>query len=276
MSQPNLRPPMEQIEIDLAAAVSATLWREERRDLGTWKRRDGQDDSGLRVDFTFDNARPSVALEITSIQDVSFLRAGDACMKLAQHLTKTARREGLRQYVFAVEEKPELRKLADPLLTLMRSGGSVGSNLTANDHAVGGGAATKTQQELRHWLQALGVIMAHPADPGDETMISVVGESEPFRPIAGLEREIASNLPKLLEAGQKFERHLAIGVGCFGISKSPGATPLPTMPIHLDRLWLVHLWTPMNGAMAVWSVMPGDRTWRVHEPFLSVDRLVVP
>jgi hypothetical protein len=264
---------MDVMELDIADAVETALGKETRV-LGRRTHRDARDGSGIRVDFTYDSCSPPVALEVTSVQDESFLEAHSAARRLAEDLTAHAGLEGLTHYRVTIRSSAFVKHAKPILLDLMRRGESMPrDNYTSDDlmrwDADGSRAAHLSR--MRSLAQA-GVAEAVPA-PGDSgTSVSTWGESGERVPLEGIEWEIAANLPKLIEAGSEYERHLAIGVGRFGVTQIAAKTPVPALPVDLHRLWLVHLWTAMDRSMPVWSIVQGDPRWRIHEPFTPMHR----
>src|SRR5437868_4578256 len=110
---------MDVMEQNIADAIEAALWKEERV-LGTRTERDARDGSGIRVDFTYDGCSPPFALEITSVQDESFPEAHSAALRLAEDLTAQAGRESLTHYEVTIRSSARVRDAKPILLDLMR------------------------------------------------------------------------------------------------------------------------------------------------------------
>lgn len=257
-------------EDQAADIVESTLAHEESRGLGRRRRRDAQDGSGIRVDFTYDQAVPPVALEVTTLQDDSFLSAGSAAQKLADRLSDVAKEEQLTPFAFTISERADMsRKLDATLLDLMRSGQPVRpGDYSSDDLRDWDQARTlKENVERHHRLEELGIADAQPAPQYQDVIVSTYGEAfGGWAPAGGLENVARSNLAKLFELGPSYETHLAIGIGKYRVSQSADSTRVPRFPVGLDRLWLMHLWTD-KGAMQVWSVGSTEARWRVHTPY---------
>jgi len=256
---------VQEVEEMLAAAIEATL-AEESRSLGPRTRRDAVDGSGILVDFTYDDAEPPVALEITTVQDDHFRSTVYEARKLRNRLNEAAKNEGLTPFRFTIDERAEVRTLYDPLIELMRSGVSIRPGIYSSDDLrewedVG---ALDERLEQHRQLTALWITDAEAAPTDREVTISTCGESTGgWSPATGLEDVELANITKLLELGPSYEKHLAIGVGQYRVSQFADLTPVPAIPEGLDRLWLAHLWQASE-SMLLWSVVPGDRAWRVH------------
>ena len=241
-------------------------WPGRTRSLGPRRRRDALDGSGILVDFTYDDAEPPVALEITTVQDDHFLSTIYEVGKLRKRLNESAKNEGLIPFRFTIDERAELRTLYDPLIQLMRSGVSIRPGVYSSDDLRewddDGVLDDRIEQHRR--LGALWIADAEAAPTDREVTISTCGESTgEWSPATGLEDVELANIAKLLELGPSYEKHLAIGVGQYRVGQFADLTPVPGMPEGLDRLWLAHLWRASE-AMLLWSVVPGDRAWRVH------------
>ncbi len=234
--------------------------------LGPRSRRDGQDDSGIIVDFTFDESDPPLALEVTTVQDDSFLSARSQAQKLADRLTEAAEQEGLLPFMFSLNERTDMKTVFEPLLELMRSGEQIRPmHYTSGDLKKWESEGTLEDKLAKHqMLDSWGIGEAYPLPHGKSTTVATWGESfGGWAPATGLDDIVAANLTKLIAVGPSYEKHLAVGIGKYRVSQYVELTPIPHLPRALDRLWLVHLWVGPIGRQ-IWSCAPGDSRWCVH------------
>lgn len=229
--------------------------------------RDGLDETGLTVDFTYDDPIRRAALEITTIQDSDFLSSGDAAEDLAGRLNTVAQREGLVPFAFTIKSEARIRNLDAPLLDLMRAGRAIRIQDYTSDDLM------REEQQgtlgefvgLHRRLEALGVVEAEPAPTGAGVAIYTWGSNTHFRPLSNLEEVIADNLQKLVDVGPEYERHLVVYVAAFGISQYTNITPLPSIPAELDQLWVFHDSRNGSNAIVPWSAGPAQHEWVVHQ-----------
>jgi len=253
-------------EKEAASIVERALATEESRTLGPRNRRDASDGTGIAVDFTYDAATPPVALEVTTVQDDSFLSAASQSHKLADRLEEAADGEGLTRFMFTIDEKADMRQIFGPLLELMRAGDEITVKYyTSDDLKAWDDAGVLERRVTQHaTLDALGIAQAIPAPNARAVTVSTSGSSfGGWAPAMGLEDVVADNLVKLLVLGPTYEKHLVIGIGKYGVSQYADLTPVPTLPPGLDRLWLVHLWTAARGKQ-IWSAVSSSTAWLVH------------
>jgi len=234
--------------------------------LGPRSRRDAQDDSGIIVDFTFDEAQPPLALEVTTVQDDSFLSARSQALKLVDRLREAGEREGLPPFMFSINERTDMKAVFEPLLELMRSGEKTRpGQYTSGDLKRWDSEGTLRDNLAWHqMLESWGIGEAYPLPDGRSTTVATWGESfGGWAPATGVEDVVAANLTKLIAVGTSYEKHLAVGIGKYRVSQYVELTPVPHLPQGLDRLWLVHLWVGPMGRQ-IWSYSPNDASWRVH------------
>lgn len=255
----------------LFADVFETLIERSGLHLGTRTPHDGLNDTGLTLDFTYEESSPRIALEITTIQDSDFLRAGDAAGDLANRLSAIAKREGLAPFAFTIKSTARIRGLAEPLLALMRSGRTIRAQDYSSDDLIREERAGTLNEfiQLHRRLEALDVVEAELAPPGSNVVISTWGSNTNFRSLAALEEVIADNLAKLVAAGPEYQRHLAVYVAAYGISQFAETTPVPVVPVDLNCLWIFHDSRDGSRSIVPWSVSPGQRSWLVHSPVVA-------
>ena len=257
---------MRAFEDEAASIVERVLATEESRRIGPRTRRDASDGTGIAVDFTYDSATPPVALEVTTIQDDSFLSAASQSHKLADRLEEAADAEGLTRFMFTIDEKADMRRIFDPLVELMRNGDEITvKHYTSDDLMAWDDAGVLEQKVTQHvLLDALGIAQAIPAPNARAVTVSTSGSSfGGWAPATGLEDVVADNLEKLLVLGSTYEKHLVIGIGKYRVSQYADLTPVPILPPELDRLWLVHLWTAARGKQ-IWSATSSSTAWLAH------------
>jgi hypothetical protein len=257
---------VDPIEAEVVHAVETVLTVEHGRALGERTRRNAEDDSGIVVDFTYEEARPPIALEVTGVQDDNFLQAAYEARKLKDRLTQAASAEGLGPFLITLNEKARMKGLDELLLSVMRTDSPIRTgcytSLDLNRWEADGRLDEKP--ELHAKLDTAGVAEVAPAPHAEDPItIATWGESPVWGPLVDLTREISENLGKLVATGPAYEHHLAVGIGRYGISQQASDTPVPSLPAELDRLWLVHLWTG-SGRLPVWSLDVSDSAWREH------------
>ena len=252
----------------LATVIEAVLATERTTRLGCRRRRDGTDDSGLTVDFTYDQATPPVAMEITSIEDSHFLSSGDASSDLAMRLNDAVEKEGLRPFTFTIKASARVRELDSLLIGLMRTGTTIPlTGYTSND--LGRWRSQGTLEEnvaFRRRLEAIGLVGAEPSPQGAGVTIVLWPTGSGFRPVSGLAEIIAANINKLRQLPSGYERHLVVYVAAYGISAYPAGAEVPQLPSDLNRVWVLHDKRDGSSDLILWSLVPHQREWRVHDP----------
>ena|SRR6266540_2611874 len=82
--------------------------------------RDALDQSGLRVDCTFDGPTPPIALEITSIPLQPLIETSGAMRHVDQNLSEFVKREQLGRFTVAVRAGADLKRVRSEVEALMR------------------------------------------------------------------------------------------------------------------------------------------------------------
>src|SRR5690348_7813770 len=93
-------PSPREIEDQAAEYVELALRSYDDRDVGDRTRRDGSGD--LRVDFTYDDAAPPVAMEITRLVEPSIQALGAELLKLEEELQVLADDEDLGSWMLGL------------------------------------------------------------------------------------------------------------------------------------------------------------------------------
>jgi transposase InsO family protein len=250
---------VRELEEGLAAKIEAVLLRDEGVDLGLRTRRDGVDESGLTVDFTYDEA--GHALEVTTTPDAG-TPAAVAAAKLADRLSEVA-----SGWIIVVSDKATMRDLDVELLGLIATGvgvrpgeyGSADIDQWIREHQL------DQEMERRRRLAQLGVVelVRQPEIDGVEAM--VIGDLRTFDgATTPLAQAVQANTKKLAACG-RLRTHLVVGLAEFGVSRDPGATEVAELPDAIDDLWVVQLWKGPGEAPPIWHARRGDTTWTLHE-----------
>lgn len=257
---------MNASEYLLATIVEQILQRDEGRHLGNRTEHDHNDGVRLAIDLTYDEATPPVAMELTSVQDDSYLGTVSFVRKAADRLTRLARAERLGGWEVVVSEG-NLANLEVTVADLIRSGREIDVTHYTSDDLIRWERTGELHAEmaLRQRLKASNVAQIRRLGSGHHVAISTWGESKgSFGGILDLGAVIEANIAKIAAAAR--EGHLVVGVGRFRTSEDPSLTPVPSLPTGLDRLWLVRLWTSPDVGYRVWSATPERDRWLVHEP----------
>lgn len=237
-----------------------------RRDLGIdWgppHRRDACDDSGLRVDYTFDEA--NVALEVTSVPNQSWRAIQPEIDKLEEDLTAFARDRRLGGWVIAVFTTADMRAISPAVKPLMEAGTEISPmRYTSEDliDARARGELHAFRNRHRH-LDGMGLSKLERQPASDEVSVFVVGPEPGITGFsAELAKAVADNGAKLAEARPR-ETHLAVLVDRWQCSNDPARTSPPVLPAEIDMLWVVHVVRTPNGEAFVWQAHRGDESWR--------------
>lgn len=250
---------MRELEDGLAGRIEAVLLRDEGIALGPRSRRDGVDESGLTVDFTYDEA--GHALEVTTTPDAG-TPAAVAAAKLAARLSEVA-----SGWIIVVSDKAMMRDLDVELLGLIATGvgirpgeyGSADIDQWIRDHQL------DEEMERRRRLEQLGIVelVRQPDIDGVEAM--VIGDLQTFKgATAPLAQAVQANTKKLAACGW-LRTHLVVGLAEFGVSRDPVATVVPELPDAIDDLWVVQLWKGPGERPPIWHARRGHTTWAMHE-----------
>lgn len=251
--------PTEQYLVEVVTDVAA---RDLGENWGPWRRRDAQDDSGLRVDLTFDAS--IIALELTALHDAEWNAAGSAAAKLEEELTAFVRERGLPGWIVGVSSTARLRELAIALKPLMEANIELrpmhysSQNLKEADEA---GALHEFVERHRRFRD-LGLSVLHRGS--DDAPVSFLIAGAGFRILGFTEhlaKAVAQNAAKLGEA-RPHDTHLAVLVVRWDLSDSPTETAPPSLPPEVDALWVVHPMRSQPNAH-VWLAGRGDEAWRL-------------
>jgi len=247
----------------LIAVVTDVVSRDLQDDWGSWRERDGRDESGLRVDVTFEAC--NIALELTSLQDPELLAAGDAAGKVECQLTAFVRERRLTGWVVEVSSHASLKRIADAVRPLMVSGIEI-SPMAYSSRDLADAEAKGELRELRERhrrLDRLGLLRLTRRPGSNSVFVMVVGSG--FQVVGFTEliaKELRANAAKLGEARPR-ETHLAILVGRWDLSAFPAKTAPPALPDEIDVLWIVHPAWGRSDAL-VWMAHRGDDDWRLR------------
>lgn len=230
------------------------------REVGPRRWRNGEDDSGIRVDWTYEASDPAAALEVTALhgpgepQIVSELNK-----KLEPELGELAEEEGLGQWLVVVEVGTNIKRLIPELRGLLRRGAAIHvGEYTSEELTAGDGAAIT---ELHRSLKRLGLVEVKRCTTtthGVDWMVTGGGPE-----IVGLadhlEEAIVANRQKLQLDG--YEAHLAVVVLDFQLSRFGERTPVPELGHGIDYLWVIHSWQGPQGRPEVWTASAGSDEW---------------
>jgi hypothetical protein len=252
-------------EVAAAEVVEQLAPRVLGRSLGRRNRRDGRDRSGLRVDFTYDECAPAVALEVTGIhapQDRQLW--GEIDKRLEPQLMRLAVVEKLGTWLIVLDATANVRRLLAEVPDLMRSGLSFRPGEYTSDDLLAVPREEATASVARHQhFQSLGLVALERQGMVEDGVRCMAFGTE--GELVGFEERIAAaisdNSRKLDETGDR-ERHLAIFVYDFRASRLVERTGLPTLPEEVDYVWVMHTWPRERGKPEVWIGRRGTSSWR--------------
>jgi len=246
----------------LIAVVTDVARRDLGQEWGPWCERDARDESGLRVDVTFEGS--SIALELTSLHDPEWRNASATARKIEERLTAFAHGRKLGSWVVTVPSDARLNDIEPAVMQLMESG----TEITPMDYSSRDLVQAEARGELaeflnrHHELRDLGLVRLV-RRPGSESVhLWVVGPGFQILGFTDLLAEaVANNAAKLGEARPR-ETHLAVLVVRWDLSEAPSETRPPVLPDEVDVLWVVHL-ARSGGEAQVWLAHRGDDSWQL-------------
>jgi hypothetical protein len=255
-------PTPDELEEQVAEIIEQAMKREYEQDLGSRVRRDATDDTELRVDFTYDDAQPPVALEVTTLVTPKTMAVGSELIKLETRLEQIVRSEDLGSWLLGIFADASPKRLEGPLTELLRTEKGRAGTATysveeaPNDLADG-------QLALLTDLFDSGLFMAQRAD--EESSVSI------FPPVSGpsviggfgtiLRAVIAANIDKLREARPR-ETHLGVYVSR-PVSADPARTPPPSLPDGIDALWVLFDYYNAKHTYRLWQMVRDEGRWHL-------------
>ena len=233
------------------------------RALGSRTPRDAKDDSGLRVDFTYEECEPRVALEITQIdvpQDLQLV--GEAEKKLESQLSKVAEKYSSGRWTVALSRGAQVKELLPVLTRLIQGGRPVRPNDYGSDDLLrmSRDHARAFVAEHRR-VEALGLqYLESSTGEWDGVRCMVVG--------GGLISGFGDRLTERIEAkrstlrqAQGYEGHLAVVIRDIQASSIPDKTPFPQLPAEISHVWVIHTWGHSGHSREVWLARSGANSW---------------
>lgn len=229
------------------------------RDVGPRTWRNGEDGSGLTVDWSYDDSDPPAALEVTALhgpgerQTISELNK-----KLQPELSGLAEGERLGQWLVVVEVGSNVKRLIEPVGEVLRRGESIRVGEYTSDELIAGDAIAITG--LHRKLKGVGLVEAIRIATATHRVDCMVigGGPEVTGFTAHLEEALASNSRKLQLDG--YESHLAVVVFDFQLSRLSERTPVPPFR-SVDYLWVIHGWPGPQDLAEVWAASAGADGW---------------
>ncbi len=262
-------------ETQLAAIVESALRHLDGRELGPRFRRDGKD--GLDVDFTYDQATPRVALEITAIHDPRLRQLNSELKRLEADLSAVVERESLGQWWIGIVEGSRRGDLTEPMIAFLRSKRDVPGVVRVDQS--GDHHGDPEDAEALAELFALGVYAMARFGTRSEVFVfpplRVDHSARPnFEP--ELTGAIAQNAAKL-EAARPRETHLVVCHDRSDLSADPLATPPPELPDAIDVLWVTFGYYQAKYTHRLWRTRRGSGEWELlHQPWGEPNRIVRP
>ena len=232
-----------------------------QRDVGPRTRRNGEDSSGILVDWTYDSTTPAVALEVTAIHLPGEPQVvAEVEKNLRPELERIARDEALGSWLVNIDVAARIKTLLPPVMSLMREGASfhVGDYSSQDIEKARG----KDLAKIHHDLEAIGLRDLVRREDGHGPIECVVSGGGPeIVPFTGrLDQVVQENRAKLL-ALDGYDTHLAVVVFDFQVSKVPERTPPPNLD-GIGALWVIHSWQGPTGRPEAWMASQDSRDWK--------------
>lgn len=232
-------------------------------ELGQRIERDGLDDSGLRVDYTYEECEPRVALEVTQItvpEDRQLI--SEAERKLEIELSTAAKTSSSGSWMVVLSRGAKAKELLPILKSLIAQRRPVRPNDYGSDDLL-----QMTREDAKAFvaehrrLEHLGLqeLTRAGGDPGEVYCVVMSGgEISGF--MDRLDERIEAKRSTLRQA-QGYDGHLAIVVDDIQASSVPDKTPLPSLPAEMSHLWVIHKWAHRSEPPEVWLARSGEREW---------------
>ncbi len=265
-------PTARETEEEAARYIEMMVETYDRRILGPRTRRDGS--GGLSVDFTYDDARPQVALEITELAVPEVMALGSELGKLEADLDKLVRAERLGRWVLGIRTGSTVKALRPVLVEFLRAhGGAAELLFLLSEPQVpsrGPGLVEKASgvhqgtSAMPPALFDLGLVSALRFGAGGELAIfpPVTDEDHESGFEALLVEAMSANVDKLVAARPR-ETHLAVMVSRSDLSGHPALTPAPDLVAGIDVLWVLLGYYNAKYTYRVWRSKAGDRRWQL-------------
>lgn len=258
---------MEEEEEFAAAIVEQTAGQLLGRDLGPRTRRDARDESGLRVDFTYEHCEPRVALEITGIHVAEERQVlGEAEKRLEVELSATAEEYGSGTWLVVLDRKARVRDLLPELKVLVAEGREIRPNdYTSQELEAIGRPAMKAFVQRHRRLGDRGLVHLMLKDRAvNDVGCMVIGGGLVSGFAEGLDQAIEGKRSTLAQASGH-EGHLGVVVYDFQASRDPQETPPPDLPTEVSHLWVIHTWPHRRAKPEVWLTKRDQGPWlRCH------------
>lgn len=274
-------PAAKERELQLAELVEQLMIRDFGFDPGRRSERDARDPSGLKVDFTYDEVCPPLAVEVTSPRDPQFTEAMAKVTASQGKLTKLAELEGWGSYAVGVYEHVNANKLEGAVAQIIRDMIAHGRDRIDVDFDYGdeysrARAVGVHQDFLRRneVLRAAGLQLVHKVNEEENRVRLVMvrgGVETGFS--RTLNRAINNNRVKLAEARGAEDRqtHLIVDISELAApSPVTSDTPTPSLNRDVDMLWVVN--DADRSPYPVWSARRGDSSWTSHAALLEFNR----
>ena len=273
----------DEAEEQVAEYVKEAVAQYDGRNLGTRTRRDDRDSSDLRVDFTYDDAIPPAAMEITALVEDHVRALGAELLKLETQLQEVVSSEELGAWMLGIRVGANVRNLRQPLKDLLRrqwdrNGGAI----FAADEAPEG----MTDGDLRLPAELFDLGLAAAGRSDEENKLSIfppVSDAQEGDGDIGtlLEEAMRDNVDKLCEArsqisGRPRETHLVVTLDRSDLSPDPVRTPVPELRDGIDVLWVLLGYFNAKTTYRLWRTTASDRRWHLLRHPLGKPPAVYP
>lgn len=233
------------------------------RSLGTRRKRDESGAGGIRVDFTYDEVNPPVALEVTGLHGIGDRAAAAATQELEKRLTADAIVGQLGAWVVVIKTDASAKKLYAPVKELVQGG----SEIRPGDYSSKPLLEMEEKElqnflEMHRTLESLGLVAVERASKGRGHGVAamVIGGGMISGFSDGLLDAIHMNAEKLKETRPR-ETHLAVIVYDYQASSFPSQTPPPVLPDSIDHVWVFFTWGGRPTDANTWMLRQADKGW---------------
>lgn len=251
-----------EVEEQVAEVIEQTMAHGFGRDLGPRVRRDAKDGSELRVDFTYDEATPPVALEVTTLVTPKTMAVNSELIKLEDRLKPIVSSEDLGAWQLAIFSDATLKQLDKPLTTFLRSEKGRQDMATYSVEEAPYDLTDDQLGLLAHLFDS-GLFMAQRTD--EEPSLSIYPPASDPGVVGGfgtlLRAAVAANLDKLREARPR-QTHLGV-YASRPVSSDPARTVPPSLPEGLDGLWIVFDYYNAKHTHRLWHTTRDEGRWHL-------------
>jgi hypothetical protein len=254
-------PTWRENEQQAAEYVADSLAVYEGRILGPRTRHDAT--SGLRVDFTFDQAEPPVAMEITALVEPDVRALNSELLKLEAQLQEIVAAEELGEWLLSIWVGADVRRLR-PLLIEFLCSQKERHGVARFDRERAPDDLSPRDLALLARLLDIGLLGAMRNDTKHAlSILPPAGDVSSERGFGTLLRHAVEDNASKLEEARPRETHLVVWEARSGLSADPALTPPPPLPDAVDVLWVMLGYYTAKWTYRLWKTSRGDGRWQL-------------